>query len=123
MSTILNKFKRVSANVTTNPLGLYTTPYLYAGVVVSALATNTSNQPQTISLALSSSNSSSPAGDQVGTSLFTIVNNFTLPPQDTYNIIVNKLVLNQNDTIIVNTTPTGSGYVNLTLSILETNNS
>ncbi len=115
MATILNKFERRSVSATTTPAGVYTVPYQKAGVIISALASNLTNSPQTVTASISGST----AGSDISTP-FTIVQNFTISPNDTYNIVVTKLVLKSNESFIIQSG--NSNAVNLTLSVLETAN-
>lgn len=115
----LNYFRRVSTGVTTQRTSIYTTPFQRAGIIISALATNTTSNPQTINAGLSTTES--PGGDVQPSEYISILEGFQLPPNDTVNIVVNKLVLSEYDNFIVNSA-TGGGVVTITLSILETVN-
>jgi hypothetical protein len=115
----LNYFRRISRGVTTTPTSIYTTPFQRAGIIISALATNTVNTAQTINAGLSTTQS--PGGDVQPSPYISILQGFQLPPNDTVNIVVNKLVLSEYDNFIVNA-PQGNGTINITLSILETVN-
>lgn len=114
----LNFFKRVSTGVTTTPTSIYTTPFQRAGIIISALATNTDSIAQTINAGLSTTES--PGGDVQPSQYISILQGFQLPPNDTVNIVVNKLVLSEYDNFIVQAA--NNNRVNITLSILETVN-
>jgi hypothetical protein len=114
----LNYFRRVSTGVTTTRTSIYTTPFQRAGIIISALATNTASIAQTINAGLSTTQS--PGGDVQPASYISILEGFQLPPNDTVNIVVNKLVLSEYDNFIVNAAQ--NGQINITLSILETVN-
>jgi hypothetical protein len=99
-----------------NP-SVYFAPFERAGVIISALATNTTNGTQTIYAGLST------AGSAITTAspgLVEFVTAFPIAPYDTVNIVVNKLVLSQYDNLFVKAGNPSS--INLTLSILETVN-
>jgi hypothetical protein len=113
----LNYFKRISSVVTTSPTSIYTTPFQRAGIIISALATNTDSSTQTINAALSTS--PSPGGNP-GVTAISILQGFQLPPNDTVNIVVNKLVLQEYDNFIISCAQ--NNKINITLSILETVN-
>jgi len=112
----LNYFTRVSKPVTTVPTVVYSVPIDRAGIIITALATNLTNSPQTITAGLSTS---SPKKDNTN-SYFEIVKNFQLPPDDTTNIVINKLVLGEYDNFIIYAT--NPSVVNITLSVLESVN-
>lgn len=114
----LNYFKRLSTAVTTAATSIYTTPFQRAGIIISALATNTDSIPQTINAYLSTS--PSPGGDVLASPSISILQGFQLPPNDTVNIVVNKLVLQEYDNFIVQAA--NNNKINITLSILETVN-
>ena len=112
-TTPLNYFKRVSQAVTTTTKPIYTAPYNVAGIVITALASNLTNQNQTVTVSVSTAGTSN--------SSFVYANNFIVPPNDTANLVnYNKLVLNTNDTFIISST--NSNALNITMSVLETVN-
>jgi hypothetical protein len=108
----LNYFRRLTQAVTTTPSTVYTVPFQRAGIIITALASNLTSSAQTVTISLSS----------VGTagSYFDIVKNFQLPPNDTTNVVLNKLVLGYNDSFII--TSNNNSAVNITLSVLESVN-
>lgn len=114
----LNYFKRISKAVTTAQTSIYTTPFQRAGIIISALATNTDSTAQTINAFLSTS--PSPGGDVLAAPAISILQGFQLPPNDTVNIVVNKLVLQEYDNFIVSAA--NNNKINITLSVLETVN-
>jgi sialic acid synthase SpsE len=109
----LNKFVRKSIRPTSTPTVVYNGVPQNASIIISALASNNTGSTQTVNLMLSTYQSSY---------LPYIVNNFTIPPNDTVNLIVNKLVITENDSIIVSTGIGSDNNIDLTLSILETVN-
>jgi hypothetical protein len=119
----LNFFRRQSVVVQPQAIGsttsIYEAPFDRASVIISALATNTSNtNTNTIYAALSTRGT---AITQASPEPITFVANFPIAPNDTVNIVVNKLVLSQFDNLFV-WAGDNSGAVNLTLSVLETVN-
>lgn len=123
----LNFFKRLSVKIDPLPLGglessssIYEAPFDRASVIISALATNTSNtSTNTIYAALSTRETAITSGS---TDAIEFVSNFPIAPNDTVNIVVNKLVLGQFDNLFVWSGENNQGDVNLTLSVLETVN-
>jgi len=120
----LNYFKRKSiASLPDSTVGsisaVYEAPFDRASVIISALATNTDPiNTKTIYAGLSTRGTAvTTASDQ----MVTFVSNFALAPNDTVNIVVNKLVLSQYDNLFV-WAGDSSQAINLTLSVLETVN-
>jgi hypothetical protein len=96
---------------------LYEAPFERASVIISALATNTTSETQTIYAGLSTKGTPITLASP---DLVEFVYNFPIAPFDTVNIVVNKLVLGQYDNLFVKAANPNS--INLTLSILETVN-
>jgi hypothetical protein len=125
----LNLFRRKSITLTTNPVKVYEAPIERAGIIITALATNLTNVPQTITAGLSTgsytTNDDNGNPLQVQSTYFDIIKDFELAPNDAANIVVNKMVMFQGDIFVSscgsNYYPTGSTNptVNLTLSLLE----
>jgi hypothetical protein len=120
----LNFFKRQSLQVPTSFVGsvssIYEAPFDRASVIISALATNTSTtNTNTIYAGLSTRGTPI---TQASPQLLTFVSNFPIAPNDTVNIVINKLVLGQFDNLFVWAGDNNQGVVNFTLSILETVN-
>jgi hypothetical protein len=122
----LNYFKRQSLKLQTltqtggQLSSIYVTPFEKASVIISALATNTSNtNTNTVYAALSTEGT---AVTQASNEAIPFLSNFAIAPNDTVNIVVNKLVLGQYDHLYVWAGDQNQGDVNLTLSILETVN-
>lgn len=122
----LNYFTRKSTVVpvsltSTNPLSsVYEAPFERASVIISALATNTSNtNTNTVYASISTRGTAITQASPID---IQFVSNFPIAPNDTVNIVVNKLVLSQFDNLFVWGGQNNVGNVNLTLSILETIN-
>lgn len=113
----LNKFVRVQNNQINSGGGdvlLYTTPPHRAAIIISALAANTtSDTVQTVTGSISGNN-------YVSTVPF--IKDFAIAPNDAANIVVNKLVLAEGDSLFVASNTATAGDIALTLSILETRN-
>ena len=124
----LNYFRRLSLKATPDTYqyttfgilsSVYEAPFQRASVVISALATNTSTtQTNTIFAAVSTR----PTPISQSTPLVPFISNFSIAPNDTVNIVINKLVLSQYDNLFIWTPNTNVGDLYLTLSILETVN-
>jgi hypothetical protein len=121
----LNFFRRKSIELPNSTLigsvsSIYEAPFDRASVIISALATNTSNtHTNTIYAGLSTRGTPI---TQASDNLITFVSNFPIAPNDTVNIVVNKLVLSQFDNLFVWGDESNQGAINLTLSVLETVN-
>jgi hypothetical protein len=113
MALALNVFKTVTTVVSTNPVGIYTAPVGYTGVILLAQASNIGASSQDISV----SHRRTRTGVAVTTELF---NEFPVPGNDSANLLAGKLVMEQNDSLIVK----GSTDTNLKfiISVLETLN-
>lgn len=120
----LNFFRRKSLEIQPAAIGalssVYEAPFDRASVIISALATNTSTtNTNTVYAALSTRGTPI---TQASPQSITFLSNFAIAPNDTVNIVVNKLVLSQFDNLFVWTGDNNQGAVNLTLSVLETVN-
>lgn len=111
MALPLNIFKTVTNVLSTNPVGIYTAPVGYTGVVLLAQVANTGSTTQTVTF----SHKRTIAGIAVTTE---IVKDFPIPANDSASFLDGKLVLETNDTLVIS----GSSSTNLkfTGSILET---
>lgn len=113
MALALNVFKTVTKVATTSPVGIYTAPVGYSGVVLLAQVTNVDASPHTISF----SHQRSTSGIAVTTE---ILKDFAIPANDTANLLSGKLVLEPNDVLVLSAdTSSGIKFIG---SILETLN-
>ena len=112
----LNYFRRISTPVTTNDTSVYVAPFQRAGIIISALAANLTDLPQTVTASLSATGNNTVSSSPK----IVFLNNFEIPPNDTVNIVINKLVLQETDNFIISAG--NDGVVNLTLSVLESVN-
>lgn len=113
MALALNVFKTVTKVATTSPVGIYTAPVGYTGVVLLAQIANIDNTTHQISF----SHQRKVAGIAVTTE---ILKDFSIPANDTANLLSGKLVLESGDILVLS----GSNSSNLKFigSILETLN-
>ena len=113
MALALNVFKKITHQATTGEVGIYTAPVGYSGVVLLAQATNIDSTSHTISF----SHERTTSGIAVTTE---ILKDFTIPANDSANLLAGKLVVEANDVLIFSA-DTNSG-VKFIGSILETLN-
>lgn len=113
MALALNVFKTITTIVSTSPVGIYTAPVGYTGVVLLAQVANIGSASYDITL----SHQRSVAGIAVTTRL---AKNFPISGNDTANLLSGKLVLESGDVLVLS----GSNGSNLEFvgSILETLN-
>ena len=113
MALALNVFKTVTTIVSTSPVGIYTAPVGYTGVVLLAQVANIGATSQDITF----SHQRTSAGIAVTTRL---AKNFPISGNDTSNLLSGKLVLESGDALILS----GSNGSNLEFvgSVLETLN-
>lgn len=113
MALALNVFKTVTNVVSTNPVGIYTAPVGYTGVILLAQAANIGETSQDISV----SHQRTRSGVAATTELF---NQFPIPGNDSANLLTGKLVMEQGDVLIVKgSTDTNIKFI---VSVLETLN-
>lgn len=113
MALALNVFRTVTKIAPTSPVGIYTAPIGYSGVVLLAQATNIDTVPHTISF----SHQRTIAGVAVTTE---IVKDFAIPGNDAVSLLSGKLVLEEKDVLVLSAdTSTGIKFIG---SILETLN-
>ena len=111
MALALNVFQTVTKVAPTEPVGIYTAPVGYTGVVLLAQAANVGSQTRTVSL----SHERSVTGVAVTTE---IIKNLPIESSDTANLLAGKLVLETGDTLVLSAdTNTDIKFIG---SILET---
>lgn len=113
MPLALNVFKTVTKVAPTSPVGIYTAPTGYTGVVLLAQAANIDSNTHTVSF----SHQRSLTGIAVTTE---ILKDFPISGNDTANLLPGKLVLESSDVLILSASD-GSN-VKFIASILETLN-
>ena len=113
MALALNTFKTVTKIATTSPVGIYTAPTGYTGVVLLAQTANIGNNTQTVSF----SHQRTVAGIAVTTE---ILKNFPVSTSDTANLLSGKLVLESGDSLVLSAS--NGSDIKFLGSILETLN-
>jgi hypothetical protein len=113
MALALNVFKTITTVVSTGPVGIYTAPIGYTGVLLLAQASNVGETSQDIS----ASHVRTRAGVAVTTELF---NQFPIPGNDSVNLLTGKLVMEQGDTLKVSGSTNSD--IKFIVSVLETLN-
>jgi len=111
MALALNSYKTITNVTTTSPVGIYTAPVGYVGVVLLAQVANTGSQTETVTF----SHQRSVSGIAVTTE---IVKNYPIPANDSASFLDGKLVLESNDTLVIS--GSSSSDLKFTGSILET---
>ena len=94
MALALNVFQTVPVVAPTSPVGIYTAPVGYTGVVLLAQAANVGSQTQTVSF----SHQRSVAGVAVTTE---IIKELPIEASDTANLLPGKLVLETSDVLVL----------------------
>ena len=94
MALALNVFQTVTKVAPTSPVGIYTAPVGYTGVVLLAQAANVGGSTHTVSL----SHERTTAGIAVTTE---IVKQLPIEASDTANLLPGKLVLETDDVLIL----------------------
>lgn len=113
MALALNVFRTITKIATTSPVGIYTAPIGYTGVVLLSQVTNIENIPHTVSF----SHQRTVAGVAVTTE---ILRDFVIPGNDSANLLAGKLVLEEKDVLVLSAnTSIGIKFIG---SILETLN-
>ena len=108
----LNTFKTIRHLVTTDSVGIYTSPIGVASIVLYAQATYTANDGQVKLVTFSHRRPDEDIPD------FQIVDNGPVIPNDALNLLTGRLVLETNDELVVSGNTTGD--VKVVVSILET---
>lgn len=113
MALALNVFKTITNVVSTEPVGIYTAPVGYTGVLLLAQESNVGSSSQDISV----SHVRTKAGIAVTTELF---REFPIPANDSANLLAGKLVMEQGDSLkVFGSTNTELKFI---VSVLETLN-
>jgi hypothetical protein len=108
MSGALNIFKTVTANVTTTPTNVYSTPLGYSSVILMAQISNI-NVANTIQIT---------AGLSRSGNVTSLVSNASVPINDAITVLTGRLIMNYGDSFQVSASANASSQ--LTLSLLET---
>jgi len=109
----LNKFRLMTANLVSGSNVIYQEDLDIATIVLSCQITNlTTDSTKTATVQLQKSG-------QTGTYI-TLLNNGHIPPYESLNPLSGKVVLERNDSFIINTNETG--VLDVVLSVLENAN-
>ena len=113
MALALNAYKTITSIATTSPVGIYTSPTGYSGIVLLAQIANVGSETYAVTV----SHQRSVAGTAVTTE---IVKNFPISANDTASVLNGKLVLEPNEVLVLS----GNNASNLKFigSVLETLN-
>ena len=109
MALALNAYKTITSIATTSPVGIYTSPNGYSGIVLLAQVANVGSETYEVTVSHKRSTTSTE-----------IVKDFPISANDTASIIQGKLVLEPGDSLVLS----GNNAVNLKFigSVLETLN-
>lgn len=107
MAGALNVFKTITANLTTVSTSVYSTPIGYSTVVLLAQISNITGNIIAVTAQI----------EQAG-NITSLIENAPLPPNDAYNALTGRLIMNYGDQFKVSANVNSSSQ--LTLSILET---
>jgi hypothetical protein len=113
MALALNVFRTITKIATTSPVGIYTAPVGYTGVILLAQAANIGNNTETVSF----SHQRTITGIAVTTE---ILKQFPISSSDTANLLAGKLVLESGDVLVLSAT--SGTNIKFLGSILETLN-
>ena len=108
MSGALNIFRTVTANVTTTPTNVYSTPLGYSSVILMAQVSNI-DVANTIQIT---------AGLSRSGNVTSLVSDANLPTNDAITVLTGRLIMNYGDSFQVSASANASSQ--LTLSLLET---
>lgn len=113
MALSANIFKTITQIAPTNPVGIYTAPTGYTGVVLLAQVANIDTNPHTVSF----SHQRTVSGIAVTTE---IVKNFAIEGNDSAGLLTGKLTLQSGDVLVLSASnPSNIKFIG---SILETLN-
>ena len=113
MALALNNYKTITKVASTSPVGIYTAPTGYSGIVLLAQVANIGSETYTVTV----SHERSSTGIAVTTE---IVKEFPVPANDTASLVSGKLVLEPSDVIVLSAND--SSNLKCIVSVLETLN-
>ena len=113
MALPLNVYKTITKIVTTSPVGIYTAPVGYSGIILLAQVANISSNTHTISF----SHRRTTAGIAVTTE---ILKDFPVQGNDSSSLFQGKLTLEPGDTLVLSAS--NASNIKFIGSILETLN-
>jgi len=109
MALALNVFKTVTAEITTSPTVIYTSPTTYTGIVLMAQVTNVTATTTAVT-----------ASYNDGATVTELLKNFDVPGNDAVAVLTGKLVIPTGKTFSVSAA--ANSRLKITMSILETAN-
>lgn len=115
MALALNVFRTITSIGTTGPVGVYTAPVGYTGVILLAQATNIS--PDTNTVSFLHQRTPRRSGIAVTTE---ILKDYAIPGNDSANLLAGKLVLESGDVLVFSSS--SNQNIKFIASILETLN-
>jgi hypothetical protein len=113
MALPLNVFKTITKIVTTSPVGIYTAPVGYTGVILLAQCANIDSNTHTISF----SHRRTTTGIAVTTE---ILKDFPIQGNDSVSLVQGKLTLESGDALVLSSS--NSSNIKFIGSVLETLN-
>ena len=113
MALALNSYKTITKVATTSPVGIYTAPTGYSGIVLLAQVANVGSETYTVTV----SHERSTTGTAVTTE---IVKDFPISANDTASIVNGKLVLEPSDILVLSANDASN--IKCIVSVLETLN-
>lgn len=105
----LNRFRLITTNLVSGDNTIYQEDLDVASIILSCQITNITGTSQTVTVQLQKSG-------QTGNNI-TLFKNGVIPPNESFNPIGGKVVLERNDAFIINTNQTGA--LDVVLSVLE----
>jgi hypothetical protein len=109
MALALNVFKTITATAGTASVGIYTAPVGYSGVVLLAQAANITNNTYSVTFS-----------HQRGSVTTELIKNSPIPGNDSLSLITGRLIVQQNDILVLSASDVNS--IKVTVSLLETLN-
>lgn len=94
MALAINVYKTITEVVPTSPVGIYTAPVGYNGIVLLSQVANIGSETYTVTF----SHQRSVSGTAVTTE---IVKDFAIEANDSVSLLNGKLVLEQNDVLVI----------------------
>jgi len=109
MALALNVFRTITSVATASPVGIYTAPVGYSGVVLLAQAANVTTNTYNVTLSHKRSSTTTE-----------LTKDLYIPGNDSISLISGRLVLQQGDSLILSAN--AANGIKLTVSLLETLN-
>lgn len=113
----LNYFRRVGFALSAEPQFIYEVPYDRASILLTVLATNVSENIETITLSISSGQTATELPNGSGADYIDLIKDFEIGAKDAANLTIGKMVLIEGDRIYAHCSTLTA--INLNISILE----